>query len=141
MAEAKKKSALTSRIATRDDALATIKEASTGFFVVAALMAALSFFIGFTVLVDAALFAILGFFLRRFHSRVAAVLLLLLAVADAGATVANKLGYDAGGGSNIILAVIVLWAAIRAVEATFKLRSFAPPPQESAVPPVAFGPR
>jgi len=141
MAEAKKKSALTSRITTREDALATIKEASTGFFVVAAIMAALSFLIGFTVLVDAALFVVLAFLVRRFHSRVAAVLLLLLAVADAAATVANKLGYDAGGGSNIFLAAIVLWAAIRAVEATFKLRSLTSPSQEGAAPPVAFGPK
>ena len=37
-------------------------------------------------------------------------------------TVANKLGENLGGGTNIFLAVIVLWAAIRAVEATFKLR-------------------
>jgi predicted ferric reductase len=120
MTDAKKKG-LFSKIETRDDALKAVKDTSMGFFVVAALQAALSFLVGFSVLVDAALYVIGGFFVRRFHSRVAAVALLLLALVAAGVTVANKLGENLGGGNNILLAVIVLWAAVRAVEATFKL--------------------
>jgi hypothetical protein len=33
----------------------------------------------------------------------------------------NKIGETVGGGNNIILALIVLWAAVRSVDATFKL--------------------
>jgi hypothetical protein len=52
---------------------------------------------------------------------VAALVLLVSAVIGAGVTFANKAGADLGGGNNIFLALIVLWAALRAVEATFKL--------------------
>jgi hypothetical protein len=57
----------------------------------------------------------------KWKARTAAVLLLLLAGLAAVVTVMNKLGIMAEGGTNIILALIVLWAAVRAVEATFKL--------------------
>jgi hypothetical protein len=145
-----KKGSLFSRIESRDDALATIKGASTGFFVVAALQAALSFLIGSSVLIDAAAFVVLAFLLRRYRSRVAAVLLLVLAVLTLGATVASKFGVDVGGGggTNVFLAILVLILAVRAVEATFKLRSLpppspeipAPPKAEIPAPPKAFGP-
>ena len=121
MAEVKKKGWF-SKIESRADALKTVKDASTGFFVVAALQAALSFLVGFSVLIDAAIYVVGGFFLRRFNSRAAAVVLLSLALLGLGVTVANKFGENLGGGNNIFLAAIVLWAAIRAVEATFKLR-------------------
>ena len=51
----------------------------------------------------------------------AALVLLVSAVIGAGVTFANKSGADLGGGNNIFRALIVLWAGIRAVEATFKL--------------------
>lgn len=117
-----KKMGLFSKIESREDALKVVKDTSLGFFVVAGLQAALSFLVGFSVLFDAVIYVAGGFFLRRFNSRAAAVVLLLLAIAGAGVTFANKAGANLGGGSNIFLALIVLWAAIRAVEATFKLR-------------------
>ena len=120
MAEQKKKGWF-SKIESRADALKVVKDTSTGFFVVAALQAALSFLVGFSVLFDAVVYVVGGFFLRRFNSRIAAVVLLVLALFGAGVTVANKLGENLGGGNNIFLALIVLWAAVRAVEATFKL--------------------
>jgi hypothetical protein len=116
-----KKMGLFSKIESREDALKVVKDTSMGFFVVAGLQAVLSFFVGFSVLVDAVIYVVGGFFLRRFNSRAAAVVLLLLAIAGAGVTFANKAGANLGGGSNIFLSLIVLWAAIRAVEATFKL--------------------
>jgi len=79
--------------------------------------------LGFSILFDAASYLIGGFLLRRFHSRAAAVVILVLAAFSLYVTVANRLGENLGGGSNIFLSLIVLWAAIRAVEATFKLRS------------------
>jgi hypothetical protein len=121
MAETKK-SGWFSKISSREDALKMTKDTSMGFFVVAALQAALSFLVGFGILFDAVLYAVGGFFVRRYHSRAAAVILLLLAVVAVGVTFANKAGGNLGGGNNIFLALIVLWAAVRAVEATFKLR-------------------
>jgi hypothetical protein len=120
MAEAKKK-VWFSKIESRDDALKMVKDASMAFFFIAGLQAALSFLLGYEILFDAVIYAVGGFFLRRSNSRVAAVILLLLAIVSIGVTFANKVGANLGGGSNIFLALIVLWAAIRAVEATFKL--------------------
>jgi cobalamin synthase len=126
VAKEQKKAGWFSKIASREDALKIIKDTSNGFFVVAAIQAALSFLVGYSILFDAALYAVGGFFLRKFNSRVAAVLLLLLAAIGAGVTFANKVGANLGGGNNIFLALIVLWAGVRAVEATFKLhRRFA----------------
>lgn len=123
MSEVKeKKKGWFAKIESRDDALKVVKDTSMGFFFVAALQAALSFLVGFSILFDAVIYAVGGFFLRRYNSRAAAVVLLILAVVGAGVTFANKAGANLGGGNNIFLAFIVLWAAIRAVEATFKLR-------------------
>ena len=121
MAKEKKKGWF-SKIESRADALKTVRDTSSAFFVLAALQAALSFFVGFSVLLDAVIYVVAGYFLRRSNSRAAAVILLALAVLSAAVTFANKAGANLGGGNNIILAFIVLWAAIRAVEATFKLR-------------------
>ncbi len=120
MAGEKKKGSF-SKIENRDDALKMVKDTSLAFFFVAGLQAILSYWIGSGVLIDAAVYAIGGFFLRRFNSRTAAVILLILALLGAGVTIANKAGANLGGGNNIILALIILWAGIRAVEATFKL--------------------
>ena len=120
MTEAKKKGWL-SKIESRAEALKVVKDTSMAFFVVAGLQAALSFLVGFSILIDAGLYVIGGFLLRRFNSRAAAVALLILALLGTVVTVANKLGENLGGGNNILLALIVLWAAVRAVDATFKL--------------------
>jgi hypothetical protein len=110
-----------SDIESREDAVAAVKQTATGFFVVAALQIALSFWVGFAVILDAVVYIVGGLLLRRWHSRAAAVGLLLVAMAGAAVTVANAVGADLGGGTNILLAVVILWAAIRGVEATFKL--------------------
>ena len=113
-----------SKIATRDDALRTIKDASNAFFILAGiqLVAALALQQYWNI-TDAAVLAILAFLLRRFASRLVAVALLVLALLEAGVTVANRLGVMAQGGRNLLLAAIVLWAAVRAVQATFKLHT------------------
>lgn len=124
MAEVKKKKwRWYAKITSREDALDAVKGSSTAFFVVGAIQVAVSFFLGFSILFDAAIYLIGGFLLHRFHSRAAAVVILVLAAFSLYVTVANRLGENLGGGSNIFLSLIVFWAAIRAVEATFKLRS------------------
>lgn len=110
-----------SRIKTREDALKMVKDMSMAFLVLAGIQAVLSFAVDSTVLYESAILAVGGFFLRRFNSRSAAVVLLLIAALGIGVTFANAAGADLGGGRNFVLALIVLWAAIRALEATFKL--------------------
>lgn len=65
---------------------------------------ALAFLVGFSILIDAAIYVVGGFFLRRFNSRSAAIVLLLVAALSVIVTVANKLGENLGGGNNILLA-------------------------------------
>jgi hypothetical protein len=117
-----KKKGWFSRIESREEALEAIKEVSVGVFVIAGLQSALSFFFGLSTLFDAVIYAAGGFFLRRFNSRIAAVVLLLLALAGAVVTIANRLGANLASGKNVFLALILLVLSARAVEATFKLR-------------------
>ena len=116
-----KKRGLFSKIENREDALKVVKDTSMAFFVFAALQAAASFWVGFSGLIDVVVYVVCGFFLRRASSRVAAVILLLLAGGGAAVTFLNRAGANLSGGTNIFLSLFILWVAIRAVEATFKL--------------------
>lgn len=112
-----------SRMETREDALKIVKGCSTVFFVVAGLQTAWSLVHGFVLLYDVAIYVVAAFMLNRFKSRAAAIVLLIMAIVATTTTVANLAGKSLGGGSNVLVAVVVLWSAIRAVGATFKLRS------------------
>lgn len=119
--QTKKKISLFGKLEAKSDAEKTAKDCAYGFYAIAAIQTALSFFLSFSVLLDAALYTICGFFILKKHSRFAAVFSLLLAVGGLFVTFANITGANLGGGNNIFLALIVAWVAIRAVEATFKL--------------------
>jgi hypothetical protein len=116
-----KKMSLFAKITNREDAIKVVKDSSVAFFAVAAIKAGLSFLVGLSILIDAAIYVVAAFFLRRYNSRTAAIALLALATISAGVTFANKAGANLSGGNNIILALIVLWASIRAVQATFMI--------------------
>ena len=122
MEEKKKKARMFAKIKTRDDALQTIKDTSIGFFFIAAFQAGIGFFIAPSLMIDAVLYAILAGVLLKWKSRIAAVLLLLLGVGALVMTFLNLVGVTAQGGNNVILGLIICWAAIRAVEATYKLQ-------------------
>jgi hypothetical protein len=116
-----KKPGLFSKIDSREDALKTSKDSAGAFLFVALIQAALAYFVSPIMLIDAGMYALLGAILWKWNSRTAAVLLLLLGSASLIMTVLNRIGITSEGGQNIILGLIVLWVAIRAVEATFKL--------------------
>jgi hypothetical protein len=118
-------------IKTREEALKTIKDSSSVFFFVAALQAAIGiwmatqypdagFDMGETV-ITVAIYAIFAAWLRWGRSRTAAVVLLLVATVALVTTIAAQLNIIQGG-KNVVLALIVFWAAVKAVEATFKVR-------------------
>ena len=121
MAEDKKKAGMFAKIESREDALKTIKDCSIGFLFIAALQAGIGYFVAPSLIIDGILYAILAAILWKWNSRIAAILLLLLGTAAAVVTLLNKFGVTAEGGNNIFLAIIIFWAAIRSVEATFKL--------------------
>ena len=127
-ATAKSKSKWFAAIATREEALKIINETAMGFFAVAAIQAVLGLVlmnansnVGAEVLIDVPLYVGLAAWLKWGLSRTAAVLLLVVASISAVTTVLGQLKIM-DGGKNMVLAAIVLWAAIKAVEATFKLR-------------------
>jgi uncharacterized membrane protein len=115
------KNGLFSKIESRDHALKTVREASTAFFFLAFLQAAIGIFLFPSMIMDAVILSSLGLMLRIWRSRVAAVLLLLVTGIQGLVTILNRLGVTTQGGTNIILAFIMLVIAVRAVEATFKL--------------------
>lgn len=117
----KKKSGLFGKIENRDEALKTIHDGSMAFFFVAALQAGLGYFLAPSMIIDAVLYAVLGWILLKWKSRVAAVLLLLLGGLALVMTGLNKFGVTHEGGSNLFLALVIFWTAIRSVEASFKL--------------------
>lgn len=119
--EKQKKKGMLSKIESRGDALKTIKDCAMGFFVVAVIQAGLGYFAAPSLIIDAALYAVLAGIMLKWNSRAAAVLLFIIACFGVYMTFLNRIG-AAEGGNNIILAVIIFWAAIRSVEATFKLK-------------------
>jgi len=110
-----------SKIETRDDALEVVKVASYAFFFVAALQMVLFLAVSSSgALVVAAVTAAGGAALRL-HSRAAAGVLLAVSCIEALAAVAKMFGAHPGIGSNVIVAGVMVWVAVRAVQATWAL--------------------
>ena len=117
-------------IKSRKEALDIVWLASMLLFVIAGFFAVLSFIASMypsvglhwqDYILDLVLYAAFGIWLRWGKSRVAALLSFSLALLSLGTTIAAKAGVTEGG-QNIWLAVGVVWATAKAVEATFKLR-------------------
>ena len=109
------------RVESIEDARRMIRESAMGFYAIAGIQAVVSLLIGMSMLLDAVLFAGFAFWLHQTQSRVAASLLLALAAASIVTTVMNQVGSGTGG-RNIVLSLIVLWVAVRAVVASYKLK-------------------
>lgn len=108
------------KIETKEQAFKVIKECSNGFYFVAALGVLVSFFLGRGYLIDAVVFVILAFLLRKFKSRIVAIIMSLMSSLVIISTIMSALKITKGG-TNMLLAVILMWISIRAVQATFKL--------------------
>lgn len=110
------------KIETKEDALKVIKNTSIGFFVVAGIHGVSGFFLTPALFIDAVLIAVLAYILMQWKVRTAAVILLILACIITITTFLNRAGGISKSNSSILLALIILWAGVRATEATFKLR-------------------
>ncbi len=116
-----KKIAWISKIETRDDALDVVKVASYASFFLAALQLVL-----FLAVKSASAFVVAGIVAAcaaalLVHSRAAAAALLAVSGLDALATVAKVFGAHPGMGSNVFVAAVMVWVAVRAVQATWAL--------------------
>jgi hypothetical protein len=93
--------------------------------IVASVQAILALARGPAALIDSALYAVMGAFIWLRVSRVAAVLVLLIAGGAGVLTMLSLLGpLQASGGRNILLALVVVWIAGRSVQATFDYHRF-----------------
>ena len=119
-------------IKSREEALITIKAISAVFFGLAGIQAIMGLAvaannfqnpvsISAVLLIDPGLYVALASWLRWGRSRVAAVLLLLIALISLGVKTAAMFE---PGGKVWLVSLIVFWAACKAVEATFKLPEF-----------------
>jgi len=121
---------LFSMIENRDEAVKLVKDAAVAFFLITVLAVAFSimtllqvgasFFLGYNLLYEAVIYASGGYALFRYRSRSAA--LILLAATGFGLYLSILHHLADRPGRNVILSGLLLVAAARAVEATFKLR-------------------
>ncbi|HNW40506.1 MAG TPA: hypothetical protein PKN08_01250 [Opitutaceae bacterium] len=116
-----KKSGLLSKIESREDAARTIKEGAIGFIFIGVLHIVIGMWLLPGVIADGVFYAVIAGFLWRWKSRIAAVLLAMVAVPNVVVTLLNRIGVTNLGGGNVFLAVIVAVVSVRVVEATFKI--------------------
>ncbi len=107
------------KIESKEDAIKIIKDVSNGFLVLAGIQIGLGLLIGIEAIIDGVIYAVLALLLRKFNSRVVAILLLFLSLIAAVLTGINKFG-GGQGGANIFLAFIMIYVSVRAIKATFK---------------------
>lgn len=115
------------KIETEQDAIQVIKASSNGFYTVAGIQLVIGLLLAFLrraaiieAIIDPLVYASLSLLLRKFRSRVVAVILLSYSCATLVVTIINKFGGDEGG-QNVILAIIVFWTSVRAIQASFTL--------------------
>ncbi|GMA99907.1 hypothetical protein [Pelosinus sp. IPA-1] len=116
--------ALQSKIETYEDAVLVIKETAKGCYVLAALQFVLGAIIlqAYGMIADCMVYLLLGFLLQKYKSRICAVALMLISVASLLVTALNMLKVTDYGGSNVLLAFLMLYMSIRAIKATSLLK-------------------
>ena len=92
------------------------------FLGAAAVLVEMAFSHGWQDLADAALYVVLGALMWRFRSPAAAFALLLVAIMRFFITVGQTIETGAVNRIYVLVTVVVLFASIRAVEATLKLQ-------------------
>jgi hypothetical protein len=130
-----KKIAWISKIETRDDALEVATVASYAFFFVAALQMVLYLAVGSGAALVMAGITAAGGAALRLHSRAAALVLLAVSGIEALATLAKMFGAHPGMGSNVFVAGVMVWVAVRAVQATVALERMPPDEDEEEEAP------
>jgi hypothetical protein len=111
------------KFANAAEAKKAIKDSATAFYFLGALTAALGYFLlGVEAIIDGLLFAVLGFWMQKRNSLIAASLLVLDTGYGIYVTLMNQVT-NAPGGRNVVLAFIAVTAALRAFEAIRKLPS------------------
>ncbi len=121
MKDRRKRRGIFAIIRSRDDALHVVADAAIAFIASAAVLVATAFSQGWQDLADATLYVVLGILLWRFRSPAAAFALLLVAIMRLFVTVGQTIETGAVNRIYVLVTIVVLFASIRAVEATLKL--------------------
>ena len=108
-------------IRSRQDALNVVTDTSIVFLLVAGILAALYLTEGERTLLDVGLFGFLGVLLWRFRSPAAAITLMLVSVMRLFVTLAQILDTGEVNWIFVVITAVVIFASIRAAEATLKL--------------------
>jgi hypothetical protein len=109
-------------IVTREEAMLAIRDAWRVCWLVAGLNCFAAFALGWSVLIDVALFIGLGIWLKGSLSRIPAFMLLLLSAVELVVTVLSKLQIMSGG-RNVFLAAVVAVASWRAWDGAARIAS------------------
>ena len=117
----RKRRGIVAIIRSRDDALHVVADAAIAFLAAAAVLVAMAFSHGWQDLADATLYAVLGLLMWRFRSPAAAFALLLVAMMRFFITVGQTIETGAVNWTYVLVTIVVLFASIRAAEATLKL--------------------
>ncbi len=121
------------KIRQQEDAAKVVRAASLVFLAVGAFLCIASIWSGFELWVHGLAYIVLGILLRQLRSRVIASLMLLVALVLLLPEMGLMPDRPYALAANIILAAVLAWVAIRAIEATSKLRArkAQPAPPES----------
>jgi len=117
----RKRRGIFATIRSRDDALHVVTDTAIAFLAAAAALAAMAFTHGWQDLADATLYVVLGLLMWQFRSPAAAFALLLVAIMRFFITVAQTIETGEVNRIYVLVTVVVLFASIRAIEATLKL--------------------
>lgn len=110
-------------ISNKEEALKVIRDASNAFYLIAIINGVLMIISGQPLgIIDGVIYAVLAFLLRKDQKNIIAIILLVLSALGLITTLLNIFGVTNAGGRNIILASIVVWAAVRAFQATSYLQ-------------------
>ena len=132
-----KKKTLFSKIETKEDAINIIKKFSISYIVISIILALIPFIVLVFIesqnintdiivmlfinsAVNSIIIIILAIMLRVLKSRIVAILLLLLSIYSLIVTGINKFTGSGEGGTNIIIAIILVLISIKLVEASVK---------------------
>jgi uncharacterized membrane protein YdfJ with MMPL/SSD domain len=117
----RKRRGIFATIRNRDDALHVVTDAAIAFLAAASVLVAMAFTHGWQDLADATLYVVLGLLMWRFRSPAAAFALLLVAIMRFFITVGQTIETGEVNRTYLLVTVVVLFASIRAIEATLKL--------------------
>jgi hypothetical protein len=118
MEQTTKKNVWYGKIETKEDAKKVIKHSSNAFLVLAVVQIVLGFIADAASIIDGIVYLILALLLKKFNSRVVAIILLSLSLVSAVITGISKFAGSTGG-QNILWALAIALISIRAVKATF----------------------